>query len=111
MLRRLEWVGSAKRDLKRLPDHVTHEFGYALYLAQRGRTPVNAKPLKGFGSAGVVELIENWQGNSYRAAYTVRYEPAVFVLHVFQKKAKSGIATSKRDMDLIRARLKAAEAI
>ena len=88
-----------------------HEFGYALYLAQTGRTHAKGKSLSGFGSSGVMEVIEDWQGNAYRAAYTVRFEAAVFVLHVFQKKSKSGIATPKKDIDLIRARLKAAEAL
>ncbi len=108
-LKPLYWVGSSKRDLLALPEDVVDVFGYALYLAQMGRKHEQAKPLKGFGSAGVLEIVEDWERNSYRAAYTVRFERTVFVLHVFQKKAKRGIATAKADLDLIRQRLKAAE--
>ena len=84
-------------------------FGYALYLAQIGQKHEQAKPLRGFGSAGVLEDVEDWRGDAYRAVYTVRYQVRVFVLHVFQKKSKSGTATPKSDLDLIRNRLKAAE--
>ena len=94
-----------------LPDEVIDTFGYALYLAQTGKKHEQAKPLHGFGSAGVLEIVEDWRGNAYRAVYTVRFAAAVFVLHVFQKKAKSGIATPKQDMELIRGRLKVAEQI
>ncbi|TAM79863.1 MAG: addiction module toxin RelE [Acidobacteria bacterium] len=108
-LKPLYWVGSSKRDLLALPEGVVDVFGYALYLAQISRKHEQAKPLKGFGSAGVLEIVEDWERNSYRAVYTVRFERAVFVLHVFQKKAKRGIATPKADLDLIRQRMKAAE--
>lgn len=108
-LKPLYWVGSSKRDLLALPEDVVDIFGYALYLAQIGTKHEQAKPLKGFGSAGVLEIVEDWERSSYRAVYTVRFERAVFVLHVFQKKAKRGIATPKADLDLIRQRLKAAE--
>ena len=84
-------------------------FGYALYLAQIGQKHDQAKLLRGFGSAGVLEVVEDWRGDTYRAIYTVRYAVRVFVLHVFQKKSKSGIATSKPDLDLIRSRLKLAD--
>jgi len=107
----LAWVGSSKRDLMTLPKQVVSVFGYALHLAQIGQTHPQGKALKGFGSAGVLEILGDWRGNAYRAVYTVRYEVRVFVLHVFQKKAKSGIATPKRDIDLIRARLNAAQTI
>jgi phage-related protein len=105
----LYWVGSSKRDLLALPEEVVDVFGYALFLAQIGKKHEQAKPLKGFGSAGVLEVVEDWQGNTYRAVYTVRFTCGVFVLHVFQKKAKRGVATPKADLDLIRERLKAAE--
>jgi len=105
----LDWVGSSKRDLKALPDEVVDVFGYALYLAQIGQKHEQAKPLRGFGSAGILEIVEDWRGDAYRAVYTVRFAQRVFVLHVFQKKAKSGIKTPKAEMDLIRDRLKAAE--
>jgi len=105
----LYWVGSSKKDLLALPEEVVDVFGFALYQAQIGKKHEQAKPLKGFGSAGVLEVVEDWQGNTYRAVYTVRLACGVFVLHVFQKKAKKRIATPKMDLDLIRARLKAAE--
>jgi len=104
----LEWIGSSRKDLKALPDEVVDVFGYALFLAQTGSKHDQAKPLQGFGSAGVLEVVEDYRGDAYRAVYTVRFEERVFVLHVFQKKAKSGIATPKKDMDLIRERLKVA---
>jgi len=105
----LAWVGSAKRDLLALPEEVIDTFGYALYVAWAGRKHEKAKPLHGFGSAGVLEVVEDWRGNTYRAVYTVRFSIAVFVLHVFQKKAKRGIATPRQGMELIRERLKVAE--
>ena len=107
--RRLEWIGSSKRDLEALPEEVVHVFGYALYLAQIGQKHEQAKSLRGFGSAGVLEVVEDRRGNTYRAVYTVRHAVRVFVLHVFQKKSKSGIATPKPDLDLIRNRLKVAD--
>ena len=107
-LRPLEWIGGSKKDLMALPDEVVNVFGYALYLAQAGGKHAQAKPLRGFGSAGVLEVVEDWRGNTYRAVYTVRFAVRVFVLHVFQKKSKSGIATPKPDLDLIKARLKVA---
>jgi len=109
VLRRLEWIGSARKDLMALPDEVIDVFGYALYLAQMGRKHEQAKPLRGFGSAGVLEVVEDLRGDTFRAVYTVRFAARVFVLHVFQKKSKSGIATPKADLDLIDKRLKAAE--
>ena len=108
-LKPLAWVGSAKRDLLALPEEVIDTFGYALYVAQTGKKHEKAKALHGFGSAGILEIVEDWRGNAYRAVYTVRFSAAVFVLHVFQKKAKHGIATPRQDMELIRARLNVAE--
>jgi len=107
-LRPLEWIGSSKKDLRALPDEVMDIFGYALHLAQAGGKHLQAKPLQGFGSAGVLEVVEDWRGNAYRAVYTVRFEERVFVLHVFQKKSKTGIETPKPDRDLIRKRLQVA---
>lgn len=98
----------SKKDLKALPDEVIDVFGYALHLAQTGGRHAQAKPLQGFASAGVLEVVEDWRGNTYRAVYTVRFEQRVYVLHVFQKKSKSGIATPKPDMNLIGKRLKVA---
>jgi phage-related protein len=81
-----------------------------LYLAQLGQKHADAKPLRGFGSAGVLEVVEDWQGNTYRADYTVRFAAAVYVLHVFQKKSTEGSKTSTRDLELIRDRFAIAEA-
>lgn len=92
-----------------MPDEVQQSFGFALYQAQVGALNPDAKPLKGFGSAGVLEVVESWRGNAYRAVYTVRIAHAVYVLHCFQKKSKRGIETPKAEMDLIRERLKEAE--
>ena len=91
-----------------LPEEVIDVFGYAFYLAQIGRKHEQAKPLKGFGSAGVLEVVEDWQGNTYRGVYTARFACGIFVLHVFQKKARRGIATPKADLNLIRERFKKA---
>jgi len=104
----LIWMGSSKKDLRALPAGVVDVFGYALYLAQTGKRHDSAKVLRGFGDASVLEIIESHAGNAYRAAYTVRFAAAVIVLHVFQKKSKSGIETPKPDMDLIEDRLKKA---
>ncbi|MCY0852643.1 type II toxin-antitoxin system RelE/ParE family toxin [Cupriavidus sp. D39] len=111
MIKMLRWVGSAKKDLGAMPKDVQDTFGYALHLAQVGSKHSQAKPLKGFGGAGVLEVVEDHQGGTYRAVYTVRYAGAVYVLHCFQKKSTSGIATPKPDMDLIEARLKAVTAL
>jgi len=108
-LKPLYWVGSSKRDLLSLPGPVVDLFGFALYLAQDGRKHEQAKPLRGFGSAGVLEVVEDWDRSTYRAVYTVRFEGVVFALHIFQKKSKRGAATPKADIDLIRERLKVAE--
>ena len=107
----LEWIASTYKDLMALPPDVRRRFGYALSLAQKGDQDDAAKVLKGFGGAGVLEVIEDDVGGTYRAVYTVKFTEAVFVLHCFQKKSKSGIATPKADMDIIRARLKVAEAL
>ena len=106
----LAWIGSSKRDLLDMPQEVVDVFGYALYLAQRGGKHDQAKPLKGFGSAGVLEVVEDDDGNTYRAVYTVRFKHALYVLHCFQKKSHKGIETPKRDLDLIEKRLSMAKA-
>jgi phage-related protein len=105
----LIWVSSSKKDLLALPLAVRKFFGHALDFAQRGDQHDAAKPLKGFGSAGVLEVVEDDVGGTYRAVYTVKFVEAVFVLHCFQKKSKSGIATPKVDIEIIRKRLKVAE--
>jgi phage-related protein len=103
------FIGASRRELQALPDEVQSEIGYALYEAQCGDTPLSAKPLKGFGGRGVLEIVENFDGNTYRAVYTVRFAEAVYVLRAFQKKSKKGIATPKTEIDLIKARLRIAE--
>ncbi len=105
------WIGSSRRDLLDMPDAVRRSFGHALFEAQIGLTPGIAKVLRGFGSAGVLELIENDSGGTYRAVYAVRFADAVYVLHCFQKKSTLGIATSRRDSALIMERLREAEAL
>ena len=105
--RPLHWVGSAKRDLLDFPDAVVDELGYGLGVVQMGGQPPAAKPWKGEG-AGVFELVEDFRGDTYRVAYTVRYAKAVYVLHCFQKKSPSGVRTAKTDIELIHERLKTA---
>ena len=105
--RPLHWVGSAKRDLLDFPEEVVDEFGYGLGVVQMGGHPPAAKPWKGEGS-GVFELVENFRGDTFRVAYTVRFAKAIYVLHCFQKKSPSGIRTAQPDVDLIHERLKAA---
>lgn len=111
VVRELVWIGSSRKDMRALPRSVQRTFGYALYAAQLGEKPPEAKPLKGFGGAGVLELIEDHKGDTYRAVYTVRFAAKVYVLHVFQKKAKRGIETPKHELDTIRERLKQAEGL
>ena len=105
----LVWIGSSKRDLMALPVPIRKFFGHALDFAQRGDKHDAAKALKGFGGAGVLEIVEDGRGGTYRAVYTIKFKEAVFVLHVFQKKSKHGMATPKPDLDIIRERLKVAE--
>ena len=106
----LEWIGSSRKDLMALPVDIRRLFGFALSLAQAGDKHDAAKVLKGFGGAGLLEVVETDVGGTYRAVYTVKFAEAVFVLHCFQKKSKRGVVTPKEDMDIIHARLKVAEA-
>ena len=103
------WIGSSRRDLKSFPKPVRSDIGQALYTAQMGETDPAAKPLKGFGGASVMEIIDRHDTNTYRAAYTVHFSNVIYVLHVFQKKSKSGIATPQKDIELIRRRLAEAQ--
>jgi phage-related protein len=105
-LKPVEWVGSSLEDLKDFPQEVQQVVGYALYLAQCGEKHPSAKPLKGFKGAGVLEVVENFDGDTYRAVYTVILAGVIYVLHAFQKKSKQGIATPQQDIELIEARLK-----
>ena len=103
------WVGSSKKDLMAMPDEIRSAFGFALYLAQQGKKHQNAKPLKGFTGAGVIEVVEDCLGDTFRAVYTVKIAENIYVLHCFQKKSKRGIETPKQEIDLIRDRLKMAQ--
>ncbi len=94
-LKQLVWIGSLLHDLKEFPEDVKDAFGYALYLAQTGGKHPAAKPLKGFSGGGVLKIVEGHDTNTYRAVYTVRMVETIYVLHAFQKKSKSGIATPK----------------
>jgi phage-related protein len=107
-LRPLLWVGSSKRDYRRFPERAQDNLGFALFLVQTGQSPPEAKLLKGLGS-GIVELVEDFDGDTYRAVYTVRFGKVVYVLHAFMKKSKRGIKTPKTDIDLIKRRLGDAE--
>jgi len=109
MSKPLEWVGSSYKDLTALPERAQNTFGYALDLAQRGQKHDDAKPFTQAGG-GVMEVVEDDDGNTYRAMYTAKLPNAVYVLHCFQKKSKSGKATPREDVALIELRLKAAEA-
>ena len=102
----LGWVGSSRKDMKEMPEDVRRFFGVALFMAQTGGKHPDAKPLKGFGGAGVLEVVEDFDGDTYRAVYTIRFADAVYVLHVFQKKSKAGIATPQAEIDKIKMRLK-----
>ena len=105
----VHWVGSSREDLQSFPTEVKRDIGFALDKAQRGDKHPSAKPLQGFGGASVLEIVENHDGDTYRAVYTVRFAEAIYVLHCFQKKAKRGIKTPKKELDLIAARLKKAQ--
>lgn len=105
------WVGSSLKDLRAFPDEVKRVVGFALRVAQKGGKHPDAKPLRGFGGAGVLEVVENHDGDAYRTIYTVTLGDSVYVLHAFEKKSKRGIVTPKRDLDLIRQRLNDARTI
>ena len=105
----LKWIGSAKRDLEAMPEDVKDVFGHAIDLAQAGGKHQDAKAMSGFGSAGVLEVVEDHRSDTYRAVYTVKFAGWIYVLHCFQKKSKSGIKTPKEDLALINVRLKAAK--
>jgi phage-related protein len=107
--RPLRWIRSSQKDYRKFPPKVQDNFGFELFLAQTGQHPPSAKLLKGLGS-GVVELVDDFDGDTYRAVYTVRFASAVYVLHAFKKKSKQGIKTPRGDIELIKQRLKDAQA-
>ena len=106
--RELVWVGNSRGNLKEFPSEVRTNMGYALRFAQVGEKHPHAKPFKGLGS-GVFEIVEDFRTDTYRAVYTVRFESAIYVLHAFQKKSKTGIKTPQKDIDLISARYRRAK--
>ena len=103
------FIGSSLKDLRRFPAKVKNRVGFALNAVQEGGEPVAAKALRGFGGRTVLELVEDFDRDTYRAVYTVRFAGVVYVLHAFQKKAKKGIATPQQDIELIKSRLRDAE--
>lgn len=105
----LKWIGSAKRDLDAMPEDVKDVFGHAIDLAQAGGKHQDDKAMSGFGSAGVLEVVEDYRSDTYRAVYTVKFAGWIYVLHCFQKKSKSGIKKPKEDLSLINVRLKVAK--
>ena len=105
----LIWIGSTHRDMQRMPEPVQDDIGYTLCVAQIGGKHRNAKPLFGFGGAGVLEVVDDYDGDTYRAIYTVKLTERIYVRHVFQKKSRSGISTPPQEIALIRHRLTLAE--
>lgn len=108
-LRPLAWVGSSRRDFRAMPRAVQNMMGYALYVAQRGGKHESAKPMKGFSGAGVVEMIRDYRGDTYRCVYTVRIAAAVYVLHAFQTKSKRGIETPRGEIEIVKRRMREVE--
>jgi phage-related protein len=102
------WIGSSRKDLKNMPEEVQSEFGHSLREIQKGKDPGNIKSLRYLGVSGVSEIIVDDRQGTFRAVYTVEFKDAIAVLHVFQKKSKSGIATPKKEIDLVLQRLKQA---
>ena len=107
-LRIVQWVGDSREQLQKFPSQVRKAIGHALYLVQTGQTPPSSKPLRGLGS-GVFEIVGDYDTNAYRAVYTVKIGRILYVLHAFQKKSKSGIATPKKEIDQIKRRLRRAK--
>ena len=102
-LKPVEWIGSARDDLRAMPEEVQDDFGYAIHEAQQGKHHPSAKQMRG-DLRGLIELVDDFDGDTYRAIYTVKLADVVYVLHVFQKKATHGIATPKREIALIKER-------
>ena len=105
----VRWIGSSREDLRGFPEDVRNRVGGALWEAQLGRKATFAKPLKGFGGAGVLEVVDDFDGDTYRAIYTVRFAGVVYVLHAFQKKSTRGIATPRHEINLIEERFRRAK--
>ena len=110
-MKQIIWIGTSRDDLRGFPEPVRDHMGFALYVAQCGNKHPDAKVMRGFGGAGVVEIVSDFRGDTFRAIYTVRYSDAIYVLHAFQKKSKSGRETPLRETDLVKQRLRVAEKI
>jgi phage-related protein len=110
-LKPVVWIGSSRKDLRAFPEPVQDHLGYALYIAQLGGRHRDTKTLSSFGGAGMVEVIKDFRGDTFRAVYTLRFAGSVYVLHAFQKKSKTGRETPRRDIELIKQRLREAEQI
>ncbi len=106
--KRVYFLGASRKNIRAFPEDVRVDMGYALFQVQNGAKPVSAKPLKGFGGSGVLEIIENFDGSTYRAVYTIKFLQCIYVLHCFQKKSKHGIATPQKEIELVRQRFKMA---
>jgi phage-related protein len=111
VLKPVVWVGSSREDLKQFPAEVQDVMGFAPVSRPDRREASRSQAHRGFGGAGVLEIVDDFQGDTYRAVYTVKFPNRVYVLHAFQKKARRGIKTSRRDIDLIRQRYRQAEVI
>ena len=105
----LRWIASSLRDLKKFPQPVKQLMGFALDQAQRGGKHPEAKPLKGFSGAGILEVVEDHRGDTYRVVYTLRFSGDIYALHAFQKKSKSGISTPKQEIEKVKSRIQLAE--
>ena len=108
MLKPLKFVGSSRKDLSTFPDEVRQDIGHALFVAQQGGRAPNVKTLQGFGGGGVVELVEDFDGDTYRCVYTTKVKDIIVVLHAFQKKSKRGGETPKHNIELVQSRLREA---
>jgi phage-related protein len=106
----LEFIGTSRDDLSEFPTEVKYSIGFALRTAQRGGKHPDAKPLKGFKGAGVLEIVSDFDGNTFRAVYTVKIKGVIYVLHAFQKKSSKGIATPKAELDKIQAQIERSRA-
>jgi phage-related protein len=105
----VRWIAGSRDDLRDFPNEARRNVGFALAFAQQGEKHPSAKPLKGFKGSGVLEIVADHRGDTYRAVYTVRFARVVYVLHAFMKKSNTGIKTPKREIDVIERRLKVAE--
>ena len=108
--RNVRWIGDSRERLRNFPEPVQKDIGHALYRVQIGNTPLSAKPMRGIES-GVFELVDDFDTNTYRVVYTVNIGPSIYILHCFQKKSKRGVSTPKKEIDLIKRRLRRAKEV